>query len=136
VAVHLALDHVAGVGARNVGAEYRGHVVRLSESLDECGQPAVVRRCRVLGEEGHVLAARHLDHAVAGAAVGELARRDLMNHRAVLASDVLGAVRGARVDDQDLHLPVDPLAAHGRQHLVQVARPVEHGNGDGDGARH
>ena len=33
---------------------------------------------------------------------------------------------------EDLDLAVDALGAHGAEHLVEVARPVEDGHGDGD----
>ena len=73
VALHLALDHVTRVGARDVRAEDGGDVVGDRESLEQRREPARRGRRRVLRDERDVLAARHRGHAVTGAAVGELA---------------------------------------------------------------
>ena len=75
-----------------------------------------------------------LHHAVARAAVRELALVDLVDDGAVAARDLERAVRRARVDDQDLELAVDLLRAHRAQHLVEVAGAVQHRDGDGDDA--
>jgi hypothetical protein len=117
-----------------VRAEHGRHVVGVLEALEERSQPAVVRRGRVLGQECHVLAAREGHHPVARAAMRELALRDLVDDRAVAAGDLERAVRRAGVHHEDLELAVDALAAHGLEHLVEVAGAVQHRDGDGDRA--
>ncbi len=112
VALHLALDHVRGVGPRVVRAEHERDVGGLLEALQQRRQPAVVRGRRVLGEEGDVVALGQLHHAVAGAAVGEWTLLDPVHPRAVGGGDLERAVGRAGVDDQQLDLAVGALRAH------------------------
>ena len=131
MALHLGLDHVRGVRPRVVRAEHERDVVGLLEALQQRGQPAVVRRRRVLGEERDVVARGELHHPVARAAVGELAPWGSRWMRAPWRSAISSEPSvEPGVDDQQLDLAVGALRAHGGEHLVEVARPVVDGDGD------
>ena len=104
-----------------------------SKPSSSAASQRVVGGRRVLGEERHVLAARQGHHPVARAAVRELALVDLVHDRAV-------AARRSRASRPSSPSPRSGSRARGRsrwartavEHLVEVARAVQHRDGDGD----
>ena len=108
-----------------------------------CSNPSssAASQCGVAGVASWVMKATWSPEAsshqqVARAAVRELVLRDRVHDRAVPPSDLLRSVRGAGIDDDDLEFPIDLLPANRGQHLVEVARSVQHGDRNGDDAGH
>jgi len=112
--LHLGLQHVArfrpGVVWTEDGAYARGRL----EPLEKRAEPPVVRRSRVLCQEGDMVSTGELHHQVARPAVRELGLRDLVYACRVTARELERAVGRTGVDDEQLDLCVDNLAPHRR----------------------
>ena len=114
----LPSDHRARAGVGQMRSERGAHARVERERLAVGGEPAGLRD-GVLREEADQLPGRALCAQVAGAPVAELARRDLDHLVGELARDLQRAVARARVDHQQLELP---LGAHGLQRAAQQRR--------------
>ena len=88
VLLELPRDHVWRVRSGKVRPEDSRHIRRLRESVEQRGEPALVRRRRVLRQEGDVVASGQLHDQVAGSTVRVLALRESRPraHRSALRS--------------------------------------------------
>ena len=114
VPLHLGLDHVARGWAGVVWAEDRRNVVGQLEALEQRGEPAIVGRRRVLGQERDVARLGELHHQVPRPAVRELALRDLVD-RARRAVERSRASRRSSPSRRPAARPRDRRAALGRR---------------------
>jgi hypothetical protein len=94
----------AAPGARDLAPVDPGDQGVVLKVFDHGGEPAAVERHGVLHQQGHVLARREGDAAVAGGAVVEGGRGDRVDGGAAGAGELRGAVRRAGVEDDDLEV--------------------------------
>jgi len=102
------------------------------ERVREPCKPVHVGGDGVLRREDEHLAAGPAGRKVAGRAVHELGRRDLVHRRAELTRALDASVGRAGVDHDDFHVVVHLLGSDRLEAPHQVGAAVLHGNEDGD----